>query len=209
MANFRPPCNIYDQQCICKPLSKVFGAPYCGTFWKIGALPKGPKWTNFKIFQSFIKQNPCRKGVIFKGKNVNSRILGPTMWTSLDILEDLPIGPQYNYLKILEQFLYKILIQGGLFLEKNCQPIYLRPHFAGHFENRGVCQLAQNGPIKKLFNFFLHQTHNKKGVCLMKKLPTHIFGALQWGRFWANVGIDQSAQIGPILTLRKIFLYKI
>ena len=44
---------------------------------------------------------------------------------------------------------------------------------------------------------------------LWKKLPTHVFWALQCGPFWTNGGVGQSAQIGPILTFYNIFLYKI
>jgi hypothetical protein len=42
-----------------------------------------------------------------------------------------------------------------------------------------------------------------------KKLPAHVFGALQWGPFRTNRGFGQSAQIWPILTFKDIFLYKI
>ena len=43
----------------------------------------------------------------------------------------------------------------------------------------------------------------------MKKMPTHVFGALQCGPFWTKGGVGQSAQIGPILIFYNIFRYKI
>ena len=99
--------------------------------------------------------------------------------------------------------------KGGPFYEKNCQLMYLRPHFAGRFEKWGVCQSAQNGPIWKFFYFFPHKFRIKRGSVLWKKLLTLVFGALQCGPFQTNGGFSQSTQIRPILTFNNIFLYKI
>ena len=41
-----------------KIANSLFGAPNCRPFGEIGGLPIGPKWTNLKIFQSYIVQNP-------------------------------------------------------------------------------------------------------------------------------------------------------
>ena len=103
----------------------------------------------------------------------------------------------------------KSKFKGGPFYEKNCQLMYLRPHFGGRFEKWGVCQSALNWPIWKFFNIFLHKIRIERGSVLWKKLPTHVFGALQCGPFWTNGGVGQSAKIWPILTFKNIFLYKI
>ena len=79
----------------------------------------------------------------------------------------------------------KSKFKGGLFYAKNCQLMYLRPHFAGCFEKWGVCQSAQNGLIWNFLNSFSHKIRIKRGSVLWKNLPTHVFGALHYsaGRF--------------------------
>ena len=83
MANFRPPCNIYDQQ------SFISVRSIGGCFGHIGGSANRPTIDQFEHFSTF----------------------------------------SYT----------KAKFKGGQFYEKNCQLMYLRPHFAGCFEKRGVC----------------------------------------------------------------------
>ena len=57
----------------------------------------------------------------------------------------------------------KSKMKGGLFYEKKCQLMYLRPYFAGRLQKWGVCRSAQNGPICNFFNFFSHKIRIKRG----------------------------------------------
>ena len=96
-----------------KIANSLFGGPNCRPFGEIGGLPIGPKWTNLKIFQSYIEQNQNSEGVCFMQKFANSCIWGPTMRAVLDKLGGLPIGPELSNFKIFELFLHKIQIQRG------------------------------------------------------------------------------------------------
>ena len=64
-----------------------------------------------------------------------------TYWGVCQSAQNCPI------LKFLNIFDTKSKFKGGPFYEKNCQLMYLRPHFAGRFEKWGVCRSAQNWPI--------------------------------------------------------------
>ena len=107
--------------------------------------------------------------------------------------------PTMHWFDNLSTFSYtKSKLIGSLFYEQNCQLMYLRPHFAVHL------------PIRlEWTDFFLHKIKIRRGPILLKKLLTHVFGFLQWGPFWTNGSVGQSAQIWLILTFKNICMYKI
>lgn len=108
-----------------------------------------------------------------------------------------------QFLNFRPLFYSKSKFKGGPFYEKNCQLMYLRPHFAGRFDKRGVCQSANNGPFWKICNFFLHKIRIQRGSVLRKNLLTHVLTALLCGPIWTSGGVGQSAQTGPILTFEN------
>ena len=50
------------------------------------------------------------------------------------------------------------------------------------------------------FSTFSYTKSELKGNLLDEKIILPVFGSLQCMPFWANEGVSQSAQIGPILT---------
>ena len=101
----------------------------------------------FENFSTISCTKSKLKGGQFDEKNANSCILGPILWAILDTLGGggLPISPELSDFEIYEQFpTQNPNSNWGPFYEKNCQLMYLRPHFGGHFEKWGVCQSALN-----------------------------------------------------------------
>ena len=91
--------------------NSLFGAPNCRPFGEIGGLPIGPKWTNLKIFQSYIVQNPNWKGVSLLKKMPTLVFWAPycgpfwTYWGVCQSAQNCPI------LKFLNFLLHEIKIQ--------------------------------------------------------------------------------------------------
>ena len=135
-----------------------------------------PKMDKFEKFLTYTIQKTNWKGVsLFKKKLF---YFGPHIVGCLDTLGGLPISPEF-----LNLFLHKIRIQRGSILWKfikNCHLMYFRPHFACRFEKLGVCQLAQNGPIKFFFNFFLHKCRVKGGLFNEKITNSCILVPAMW-----------------------------
>ena len=138
-----------------KIANSLFGAPNCRPFGEIGGLPIGPKWTNLKIFQSFIVQNPN-----WKGDSIMKKMPTLAFWAPY-------CGPFGTYW--------------------------------------GVCQSAQNCPILKFLNFFLHKIQIQRGSVLWKKLPTHVFEAPFCGPFLKNGGSADRPRMGRFENFSTIF----
>ena len=83
-------------------------------------------------------------------------------------------------------------------------PIGLHPHLS----KTARTVRHQIHELANFFNFFPHKIRIQRAI-YWKKLTTYVFRALQCGPFWTNGGVGQLAQIGPILTSKNIFLYKI
>ena len=137
-------------------------------------------------------------------------ILGPILWAISDILGGLPISPGQNspILKFFEQFPTQNPNSKGGRSKKIANSCIWGPILRAVLKNQG----SANRPRMDRFENFQHyqtQNQNLKGsVHFMKKLPTHVFWALQCRSFWKNGGVSQSAHIGPSLTFYHIFLYK-
>ena len=93
-------------------------------------------------------------------------------------------------------------LKGGLFNEKMPTLVFWAPYCGPFWTYWGVCQWAQNGPILKNFNFFLHKIQIQGGFVLWKKLPTHVFKAPFCRPFWTYGG---GLPIDPELSNFKIF----
>jgi hypothetical protein len=79
-------------------------------------------------------------------------------------------------LKFRNIFYTKSKFKGGPFYEKNCHLTYIRPHCGGPFWKMGGLPIGPERTDLKIFQHFLTQKQNKKGVCSMKKkLPIHVF----------------------------------
>ena len=79
----------------------------------------------------------------------------------------------WTNLEIVQQFFFaKSKMKVGPVYENKCQLLYLGPHNAGRFWQKGACQSTQFRPL-----------WNLKGVSFMKKLPTCVFGAPYFGTF--------------------------
>ena len=103
----------------------------------------------------------------------------------------------------------KYKFTGGPFYEKNCQLMYLMPHFAGRFWKMGGLPIGPESADLKNFHLFITQNQNLEGVCFMKKMPTLVFRGPYCGPFWTYWGVCQSAQNCPILKFLNFFLHKI
>ena len=95
----------------------------------------------------------------------------------------------------------KSKLKGGQFNEKNANSCILGPILWAVLDILGVCQSAQNCPILKYLNFFLHKIQIQRGSVLWKKLPTRVFEAPFCGPFWKMGGLP----IGPELADQKNF----
>ena len=84
----------------------------------------------------------------------------------------------------------KSKLKGGQFDEKNANSCILGPILRASLDTwgGGVCQSAQNYPILKFMNNFLHKIQIQRGSVLWKKLPTHVLKAPFWGPFWKMGG---------------------
>ena len=141
-----------------KIANSLFGAPNCRPFGEIGGLPIGPKWTNLKIFQSYIEQNPN-----WKGDSLMKKM--PTL-------------------------------------------VFWAPYCGLFWTYWGVCQSAQNCPILRFLNFFLHKIQIQRGSVLWKKLPTHVFEAPFCGPFLKNGGSADRPRMGRFEKFSTFFYTK-
>jgi hypothetical protein len=123
-------------------------------FWKIGSLPIGQtKMDRFENFSTISYTISKLKGGQFNGKNANSCILGPILWAVLNIL-----GGSTNRPRIVQFWnswtisYTKSKFKGGPFYEKNCQLMFLKPHFGGRFEKWGV-RSANRPTMNRFANF--------------------------------------------------------
>ena len=143
-----------------KIANSLFGAPNCRPFGEIGGLPIGPKWTNSKIFQSYIVQNPNWKGDSLMKKIANSCIWGPILWAVLDILGGLPIGPQSTDLKNFELFYTQNPNSKGVrFMKKIANSCIWGPILRAIFKNGGSADQPRMDRFK-IFQQFLTQNWN-------------------------------------------------
>ena len=142
---------------------------------------------------------------IFMTGNVVAYLFHKYLGPHIAVCQLAQNGPILKFSKI---FLHKIQIQRGSILWKNCQLMFLRPHFGGCFEKWGVCKSAQNGLIWKFFNIFLQKIRIKRGSVLWKNCYLVYLGPYNAGRFWTNGDVGKLTQNGPILTFKNIFLYK-
>ena len=180
-----------------KIANSLFGAPNCRPFGEIGGLPIGPKWTNLKIFQSYIEQNPNWKGDSLKKKMPTLVFWAPYCGPFWTYWMGLPIGPELSNFKIFELFSTQNPNSKGVrFMKKIANSCTWGPILQAVFKNGGVCRSAQKGPIWKIFNFFSHKIRIKRGSVLWKKFPTHVFEAptifytkseLQGGLFYEKI----------------------
>ena len=100
-------------------------------------------------------------------------------------------------LKIFQSYIVQNPNWKGVSLLKKMPTLVFWTYWGGG----GVCQSAQNCPIKKFLNFFLHKIQIQRGFVLWKKLPTHVFEAPFCGPFWKMGGLP----IGPELADLKNF----
>ena len=151
--------NFYEKYC-----QFIVWGPKLQALWRNRGSANRPKMDQFENFSIIYCTKSKLKGEQFNEKNANSCILGPILWAVLDILGGSANRPTIDRFEKFWTFFYtKSKFKGGLFYEKNRQLMYLRPHFAGRFLKWGVCRSAQNGPIKKIFNFFSHKIRIKRG----------------------------------------------
>ena len=144
-----------------KIANSLFGAPNCRPFGDVGGLPIGPKWTNLKIFQSYIEQNQNWKGVCFMKKIANSCIWGPILWAVLDIFRGLPIGPELSNFN----FLHKIQIQRGSVLWKKLPTHVFEAPFCGPFlKNGGSADRPRMGRFENFSTIFHTKSEFREGL---------------------------------------------
>ena len=140
-----------------KIANSLFGAPNCRPFGEIGGLPIGPKWTNLKIFQSYIVQNPNWKGDSFMKKMPTLVFWAPycgPFWTYWGVCQS---GHNRPIWKILNNFLHKIQIQRGSVLCKKSPTHVFEALFRGPFSKMGGLPTGPEWADLKNFNF----THTK------------------------------------------------
>ena len=100
-----PPCDIYNQQCSCKPLFMGIWGPILRAVLKNKGSANQPKMDKLKKISIIYFTKSKLKGGQLIEKNANFCILGTKLRAILDISGGLPIGPQWTNLKILQLFL--------------------------------------------------------------------------------------------------------
>ena len=151
VANFRPPCDIYDQQSFISIWS------IGGRLGHIQGSANRPTMDRFENFSTFFTQNPNSNGVRFI-KKFPTHVFRVTFCGPFWKIGGLPIGPQWTDLKIFQLIVSQNQNKRGSVLWKKLPTHVFRAlHCRSFWTYWGVCQSAQNCPILKFLNIFLHK----------------------------------------------------
>ena len=153
-----------------KIANSLFGAPNCRPFGEIGGLPIGPKWTNLKIFQSYIVQNPNWKGDSLMKKMPTLVFWAPYCGPFWTYWGGLPIGPQSTDLKNFELFYTQNPNSKGVrFMKKIANSCIWGPILRAVLKNGGSADRPRIGRFEK-FSTFFHTKSEFRGGLFYEKM---------------------------------------
>ena len=126
-----------------------------------------PTMVQLNFLNNFHKKSKLKGGQFYE-KYSHHKYFGPHIVGHFGHIGGSANQPraEFSNFKIFRTISYTKSEFKGRSIKKNCQLMYLRPHFAGCFEKWGVCRSAQNWPIKKIFNFISHKIRIKRGSVL-------------------------------------------
>ena len=134
--------------------------------------------TQILIFQSISSFNPKLREINFYEKNCQFIVWGPKLQA---VWRNRPKMDQFE--KCLIIYCTKSKLKGEQLIEKNANSCILGPILWAVLDILGGLPIGPELSNFKIFKIFSTQNPNSKGVCFMKKLPTHVFEAPFCGPF--------------------------